>query len=103
MEEWLNRLNKLYKMLKKLHLMNSKIIQIGLEKVNYIQFKTKNIPKLKNPMLDLGSKIVQTLDKKELFLDVDTVIVENQPALKNPNYEERSDVIIFLFFDKRFY
>ena len=31
-------------MLKELHLMNSKIIQIGLEKVNYVQFKTKNIP-----------------------------------------------------------
>lgn len=31
-------------MLKKLHLMKSKIIQIGSETVNYIQFKTKSIP-----------------------------------------------------------
>ena len=46
--------------------------------------KTKNIPKLKNPMLELGEKIVKTLDEKELFLDVDAIIIENQPALKNP-------------------
>jgi hypothetical protein len=40
--EDLNKLKDI--MLNKLHLMNSQIMKIGLENVNYMQFKTKNIP-----------------------------------------------------------
>ena len=34
-------------------------------------------------MLDLGSKIIQTLEKKVPFRG-DNIIIENQPALKEP-------------------
>ena len=37
-----------------------------------------------NSTLLLGDKMIQELDKMEYLLDVDVVIIENQPALKNP-------------------
>ena len=44
----------------------------------------KNIPKIKNPTLEIGKKMVELLKEKSKFLEVDAVIIENQPALKNP-------------------
>lgn len=38
----------------------------------------------KNDMHSLGKKMVQELDKHPNFLECDSVIVENQPSLKNP-------------------
>ena len=61
-----------------------KLCSAHMKQKAYEGVKTKNIPKLKNPMLDLGSKIVQTLEKKEFFLECDNILIENQPALKNP-------------------
>ena len=61
-----------------------KLCSAHMKQKAYEGVKKKNIPKLKNPMLDLGSKIVQTLEKKEFFLECDNIIIENQPALKNP-------------------
>ena len=50
----------------------------------YKDEKMRNVPKLDNPMLLLGKQIVKKLDENPHFLDVDTVAIENQPALKNP-------------------
>lgn len=46
--------------------------------------KCKLIPKNKNPTLLLGKKMIEELNKKPNFLNVNTVLIENQPALKNP-------------------
>ena len=43
----------------------------------------KNVKKSDNQMLGQGKNIVKILDKKNNFLDVDVVCIENQPALKN--------------------
>ncbi len=50
----------------------------------YKDKKKKNIPKLKNPVLLIGKNMVKELDTKKNFLSVDCVLIENQPALKNP-------------------
>ena len=50
----------------------------------YENKKWKKIPKCKNSVLETGKKMVKTLDTKSNFLEVDVVIIENQPALKNP-------------------
>ena len=50
----------------------------------YKNYKLKKIQKVKNPTLEIGKKMVQLLNDKPEFLNVDVVIIENQPALKNP-------------------
>jgi hypothetical protein len=50
----------------------------------YSDKKFKCVPKKKNPILDQGKNIVKKLQEKDNFLDVDLVVIENQPALKNP-------------------
>ena len=49
----------------------------------YKDLKLKKIPKIKNQTLHIGENIVNRLNEKD-FLDVHDVIIENQPALKNP-------------------
>jgi hypothetical protein len=63
----------------------------------YKDKKLKNVPKLDNPMLLLGKQIVKTLDEKSNFLKVDTVIIENQPALKNPTMKS-VQMILYSYF-----
>lgn len=50
----------------------------------YKDLKSKKVPKSKNQVLEIGKNIVKLLDTKPNFLDVDVVLIENQPALKNP-------------------
>jgi hypothetical protein len=50
----------------------------------YKDLKSKKVPKSKNPVLNIGKNIVRLLDTKPNFLEVDVVLIENQPALKNP-------------------
>jgi len=50
----------------------------------YSDKKFKCVPKKKNPILDQGIKLVETLKHKTNFVEVDLVVIENQPALKNP-------------------
>ncbi len=50
----------------------------------YQGYNLRNIPKLENPILSMGEKIVKVLDEQSNFLKVDLVCIENQPALKNP-------------------
>ena len=63
----------------------------------YKDKKKKNIPKKNNPMLDLGKNMVDILNKKENFLNVDLVIIENQPALKNPTMKS-IQMILYSYF-----
>ena len=51
---------------------------------SYSDKKFKKVSKKMNPMLDQGKCIVEKLQTKENFLEVDLVVIENQPALKNP-------------------
>ena len=63
----------------------------------YKDIKKKNVPKKKNRMLELGKNMVDILDKKDKFLDVDLVIIENQPALKNPTMKS-IQMILYTYF-----
>ena len=64
---------------------------------SYSDKKFKNIPKKKNLMLDQGKCIVEKLQKKENFLEVDLVVIENQPALKNPTMKS-IQMMIYSYF-----
>lgn len=59
--------------------------------------KFRNVPKKINPMLDQGMKIVEKLDEKPDFLNVDIVLIENQPALKNPTMKS-IQMILYTYF-----
>ena len=50
----------------------------------YQELTCKKIPKVKNPTLEIGKNIARLLDTHPEFLEVDLVLLENQPALKNP-------------------
>ena len=63
----------------------------------YSDRKFKGQPKKKNPMLDQGTCIVDTLRKKPTFLEADLVVIENQPALKNPTMKS-IQMIIYSYF-----
>ena len=64
---------------------------------SYSDKKFKKIPKKKNLMLDQGKCIVEKLQKKENFLEVDLVVIENQPALKNPTMKS-IQMMIYSYF-----
>ena len=64
---------------------------------SYVDKKFKKIPKKKNSMLDQGKCIVEKLQKKDIFLDVDLVVIENQPALKNPTMKS-IQMMIYSYF-----
>lgn len=64
---------------------------------SYVDKKFKKIPKKKNLMLDQGKCIVEKLQKKDIFLDVDLVVIENQPALKNPTMKS-IQMMIYSYF-----
>ena len=63
----------------------------------YSDKKFKKISKKDNPMLDQGKCIVDKLQKKDDFLKVDLVVIENQPALKNPTMKS-IQMIIYSYF-----
>ena len=63
----------------------------------YKDLPMRNVPKLDNPMLSLGKQIVLKLDEKVNFLNVDTVCIENQPALKNPTMKS-VQMILYTYF-----
>jgi len=63
----------------------------------YSDLKKKTIPKNKNPLLRLGENIVEELNKKKNFLEVDNVLIENQPALKNPTMKS-IQMLVYSYF-----
>lgn len=66
----------------------------------YKECKAKKVPKPKNQLLLIGKNIVTLLDSKPLFLEVDAVIIENQPALKNPTMKSVQMVVYSYFLVK---
>ena len=63
----------------------------------YKTCKMKSIPKKKNPVLHLGTNMIEKLNEKPNFLEVDTVLIENQPALKNPSMKT-VQMILYSYF-----
>jgi len=76
---------------------NKKICSSHTKLKEYKDFKMKNIPKKKNELLLIGRNMVEILDKKNNFLDVDVVLLENQPALKNPTMKS-IQMILYSYF-----
>ena len=64
---------------------------------SYSSRKFKGQPKKKNAMLCQGKNMVDILTKKDNFLDVDLVVIENQPALKNPTMKS-IQMILYSYF-----
>jgi len=63
----------------------------------YKDQKSKKVKKVKNPILEIGKNIVEKLDIKNNFLDVHVVLIENQPALKNPTMKT-IQMILYSYF-----
>jgi hypothetical protein len=63
----------------------------------YKDLKMKNTSKCENPMFELGKCIIKTLDSKNNLLESDIVIIENQPALKNPTMKS-VQMIVYSYF-----
>lgn len=76
---------------------NKRLCSSHIKLKQYKDMKMKNIPKHKNQLLLIGKNIVEQLDKYNHFLDVDHVLLENQPALKNPTMKS-IQMIIYSYF-----
>ena len=76
---------------------NKKLCTSHIKLKQYKDMKMKNIPKNKNQLLLIGKNIVEKLDNYKHFLDVDHVLLENQPALKNPTMKS-IQMIIYSYF-----
>ena len=63
----------------------------------YSDKKFKCQPKHKNHMLEQGKRMVETLQNKDNFLEIDLVVIENQPALKNPTMKS-IQMILYSYF-----
>ena len=63
----------------------------------YSDKKFKCQPKKNNPMLDQGIQMIDVLHEKDNFLNVDLVVIENQPALKNPTMKS-IQMILYSYF-----
>jgi hypothetical protein len=66
----------------------------------YKDLKLKNTLKLDNHMFQLGKCIMETLDNKKNFLESEIVIIENQPALKNPTMKSVQMMVYSYFLMK---
>lgn len=66
----------------------------------YKELKLVNCKKSKDHLLEIGIKIVDILNEKPDFLNVDIVCIENQPALKNPIMKTIQMIIYSYFLTK---
>lgn len=64
---------------------------------SYKDLKMNNIKKIDNSMFHLGKNIIRLLDEKKHFLESEIVIIENQPALKNPTMKS-IQMILYSYF-----
>jgi hypothetical protein len=58
---------------------------------------SKKIPKTKNPVFEIGKRIIECLDEKPHFLETNVVLIENQPALKNPTMKS-VQMMVYMYF-----
>lgn len=63
----------------------------------YRDLKMNNVKKIDNSMFHLGKNIIKLLDEKKHFLESEVVIIENQPALKNPTMKS-IQMILYSYF-----
>jgi hypothetical protein len=63
----------------------------------YQSCKKKKIPQCNNRILKIGEKMITVFDTHTTFLDVDCVIIENQPSLKNPKMKT-IQMLIYSYF-----
>ena len=63
----------------------------------YKNKKFNSVKKSKNPILELGINMIKKLDEKDNLLNVNTVLIENQPALKNPTMKT-IQMILYSYF-----
>ena len=63
----------------------------------YRDKSSKKIPKTKNALFEMGKQIIRCLDDKPNFLETDVVLIENQPALKNPTMKS-VQMMVYMYF-----
>ena len=73
----------------------NKLIKDGTELKKIIK-KNKSLEK-KNEMNNISKKLINELDKRKFLLDADIVLIENQPALKNPKMKS-IQIILYSYF-----
>lgn len=73
----------------------NKLVNEGT-KLNKIVKKNKTLEK-KNEMDTISKKLIKELDNREYLLDSDIVLIENQPALKNPKMKS-IQMIVYTYF-----
>ena len=77
---------------------NGKKLCTGHTKLkSYKDLKMSNIKKIDNSMFHLGKNIIKLLDENTHFLESEVVIIENQPALKNPTMKS-IQMILYSYF-----
>jgi len=64
---------------------------------SYKNLKMNNVKKIDNSLFHLGKNIIKLLDEKPHFLESERVIIENQPALKNPTMKS-IQMMLFSYF-----
>jgi hypothetical protein len=64
---------------------------------SYREAKAKKIPKLPNSVFEHGKNIARRFDAHPEFLTVDAVLIENQPALKNPTMKS-IQMMVYMYF-----
>ena len=53
--------------------------------------------KIKNDLSDISERLILELDNRKHFLDVDYILIENQPAFKNPKMKS-IQMIVYTYF-----
>lgn len=56
---------------------------------------------MKEPLYDLGINMYEALDKRPEILDVDQIVIENQPSLTNPTMKSISVLLLSYFIMKK--
>lgn len=56
---------------------------------------------MKEPLYDLGTHMYEAIDKKPEILEVDRIVIENQPSLTNPTMKSISMLLLSYFIMKK--
>lgn len=73
----------------------NKMVKDGTKLIKIVK-KNKSLEK-KNEMDTLSKRLINELDNRKYFLDADMVLIENQPALKNPKMKS-IQMILYSYF-----
>lgn len=67
------------------------------KKVNCYLKEIKKVKKNKHEIDAISKKLIEELDKRKYLLEVDTILIENQPAMKNPKMKS-IQMILYTYF-----